>query len=375
MKLIYIANIRLPTEKAHGIQIMKMCEALSNQDLDVELLVPRRINDLLEDPFDFYQVKRIFKITRILCFDLVSFEKWRIGFFVSTLSFLFFTKIYLFFREYDILYSRELLTGLFFRNYFFELHNFLQKPGRFYKFLIFKPRTIFALTGFLMDNLKKTGIADKKIMILPDAVDLAEFSPSLDREGARKKLNLPLDKKIIIYTGSFLFYKWKGIGSLLDAGKLLKDDFLFVLVGGHPWEIRKLKERPIPLNVLLVSYQKHEIIPYYLKAADIFVIPNEKGDAISEKYTSPLKLFEYMASRRPIISSDLPSLREILTEKEALFFEAGNPADLVRAIKKIFEDKDLSEKLSYNAYQKVKDYTWEKRAKKIIFETSDKKLY
>jgi len=122
----------------------------------------------------------------------------------------------------------------------------------------------------------------------------------------------------------------------------------------------------LPANILLVPYQKHAIIPYYLKAADILVLPNEKGNAISEKYTSPLKLFEYMASRRPIVCSDLPSLREILTDKEALFFEAGNPSDLTKAIQKIAGNQELPEQLVYNAYKKVQEYTWDKRAEKII---------
>ena len=234
------------------------------------------------------------------------------------------------------------------------------------KFLLSRPKKILVLTSFLKNDLQKLRAAGDKIMVVPDAVDLAEFGLAISREEARKKLNLPLDKKIILYTGSFLFYGWKGVGSLLEAGKLLKNDFLFALVGGHPWEMEKFKELSLPANILLVPYQKHAIIPYYLKAADILVLPNEKGNAISEKYTSPLKLFEYMASRRPIVCSDLPSLREILTDKEALFFEAGNPSDLTKAIQKIAGNQELPEQLVYNAYKKVQEYTWDKRAEKII---------
>ena len=332
MKLVYIANIRLPTEKAHGIQIMKMCEALSNEGLNIELLVPRRINDLLEDPFDFYHVKRNFKITRIPCLDLVSFNIFRIGFLISTLSFLALAKLYLYFHPYDILHSREPLTSLFFKNYILELHNWPKNS----KFLLSGPKKILVLTSFLKDDLKKLGLVDNKIIVVPDAVDLAQFDSAISKKEARKKLNLPLDKNIVLYTGSFLFYRWKGVETLLEAGKLLaKDNFFFVLVGGHPWEIKKLKEHSLPINILLVPYQKHSVIPDYLKAADILVVPNEKGENISEKYTSPLKLFEYMASKRPIVSSNLPSLKEVLTDQEAMFFEAGDPGDLAEAIQKI----------------------------------------
>ena len=81
-----------------------------------------------------------------------------------------------------------------------------------------------------------------------------------------------------------------------------------------------------------------------MKSADILVIPNKQGDKASEEYTSPLKLFEYMASHRPIISSDLPSLREILTEKEALFFKPDSPGDLAKVLSENMDNSALLQK-------------------------------
>ena len=370
MRLVYIANIRLPTEKAHGIQIMKMCEAFAEKGIDVELLVPARRNDLMDDPFEFYGIKRIFRIKKLPCLDILRFDFAKAGFLISTFTFLSATKIYLAFRNYDVLYARERLVGIFFTNYILEIHSLPMRINRFFRWFLRRSRFLAVITKYAKEKLVVEGIPAEKIMVLPDAVDLSEFNPAISKEEARKKLNLPLNKKIVLYTGSFLFYGWKGIGSLLEAGKLLNDNFLLVLVGGHPWEIKKIEELSPPSNVLLVPYQKHGIIPYYLKSADIFVLPNEKGEEISERYTSPLKLFEYMASKRPIVSSDLPSLREVLTDKEALFFEAGNSGDLATAIQKISGNPELSDQLSYNAYEKVKEYTWDKRAKKILMEIS-----
>ena len=73
MKIIYIANVRMPTEKAHGIQIMKMCEAFSLAEFEVELVVPWRFNKIEENAFDFYGVKRNFKIKKIFSLDLNLF--------------------------------------------------------------------------------------------------------------------------------------------------------------------------------------------------------------------------------------------------------------------------------------------------------------
>ena len=59
-KIIYLANVRLPTEKAHGIQIVKMCEAFAGLGLEVELVVPNRLNSIQDDIFDYYGVKKNF---------------------------------------------------------------------------------------------------------------------------------------------------------------------------------------------------------------------------------------------------------------------------------------------------------------------------
>ncbi|MCH7883412.1 hypothetical protein IIA95_03290, partial [Patescibacteria group bacterium] len=78
MKLIYIANARIPTEKAHGIQIMKTCEAFADNGAEIELVVPWRFNPIKNDPFEYYDVKRVFKIVKIPSLDLTAFGK--IGF-------------------------------------------------------------------------------------------------------------------------------------------------------------------------------------------------------------------------------------------------------------------------------------------------------
>ncbi len=366
MRLVYIANIRLPTEKAHGIQIMKMCEAFADNGLEVELLVPRRWNDLYKEPFDFYKVKKVFKLTWIPCLDLVNFDVARIGFIISTFTFLIFTRIYLFFRPYDILYTREQFTGLFFRHFIFELHALPGKISRSFRYLINRADRLVVLTSFTKEKLLKLGLADDKIFVSPDAVDIKEFDIDISKEEARKKMDLPLDKKIILYTGSFLLYGWKGSELLPEAAALLSDDYLFVLVGGHPWELEKMKKTLNLRNTLLVPYKPHDLMPYYLKAADILVLPNRRGSDNSELYTSPLKLFEYMASKRPIIASDLPSLKEVLTEKEALFFVPGSAEDLAKTISRLISDEKLKERLSQRAYFKVSGYTWDKRADKII---------
>src|SRR3989338_9661589 len=151
-KLIYIANARIPTEKAHGIQIMKMCESMGELEvgdgkLEIELIVPRRLNPIKQDPFDYYGVKRNFKIIKLPTLDLISFGLGQFGFFAETLIFLISSAIYLFFRKYNILYTREWPAVLFFRNIVLEIHSLPAKASFIHKKAWQKTKALFVLTS------------------------------------------------------------------------------------------------------------------------------------------------------------------------------------------------------------------------------------
>src|SRR5690348_12239384 len=80
MKLLYLANIRLPTPKAHGLQIMQMCEAVAQAGVDVTLIIPDRFNrpELVNaDPWIYYGVDHNFAIQWVACLDLF---RWRLNF-------------------------------------------------------------------------------------------------------------------------------------------------------------------------------------------------------------------------------------------------------------------------------------------------------
>ena len=153
MKLVYIANIRLPTEKAHGLQIMKMCESfamlkIASKDVEVELVVPGKSNYIKEDPFLFYNVKRNFKIIKIPCFDLFFTNGFagKVSFFAQTICFLFIARIYFLFNHFDILYTRDQLTGIFFRNFILEIHSIPDRITFFHKKIWRKAKKLIVLT-------------------------------------------------------------------------------------------------------------------------------------------------------------------------------------------------------------------------------------
>lgn len=365
MKIYYLANIRLPTEKAHGLQIMKMCEVFGRQGAEVKLIVPWRFNPIKENPFEYYDVDKNFKITKIPSIDLVKFGK--VGFLIQSLSFAKFAFYHLFFKKTDIIYSRDELPlyylSFFKKNIFWESHT--DKFSFFTRRVLKKCTKIICISRGLKDFYVVKGIMPDKILIAPDGVDLKEFDVPISKDGARHKLNLPANKKIILYTGHL--YEWKGAGLLAEASKYLDSDCLTVFVGGTEKDVKSFKFQFSGLkNILVVGHRPHQEIPYWLKAADILVLPNLAKEKISKFYTSPLKLFEYMASGVPIVASDLPSIREILNEKNAVLVESDSAQALAVAINKLLKDDNLANSLAEQAYSDVQKYTWNKRAENIL---------
>jgi glycosyltransferase involved in cell wall biosynthesis len=369
MKILYIANARIPTEKAHGIQIMKMCEAFAAASNKVELVIPRRFNGIKEDPFKYYGVKKSFKIVKLPCLDLIILDKYigHFGMWIESLTFNLFAFPYILFKKSDIIYTRDkFLTPLclFKGNIIFEAHTF--PKNHFLYFLFFKKaKKIIAITQGLKNLFIKKGMSADKILVAPDGVDLEKFNISLNKEECRKKLNLPLDKKIVLYTGHL--YKWKGVDILAEASRYLPNNIEIYFVGGTEKDIKNFKFKYSKFkNIKIIGHRSHSEIPYWLKAADVLVLPNSGEEAISEKWTSPIKMFEYMASQKPIIASDLPSIREILNNDNAILVEPDDSKALAKGINEVLQNYEISAKISSRALQDVRDYSWDKRSENIL---------
>lgn len=365
MKLIYLANIILPEEWAHGIQIMKMCEAFAGHGLEVELVASAGQRKIKADPFDYYGVEKKFKLIKIPFLDFAPGNASAGYYWLRLASFLLPAKLYLAFKRYDVLYTREQVAGLFFKNFLLEIHSLPDLIKPWHRKIWKKAKKLVVLTSFIKERMISEGIDGSKILIAPDAVDMKEFDIDATKEQARRQLNLPLDKKIIMYSGSFYLHGWKGIDVLLGSLKYLDENHFLVLVGGEPGELAAIKEKYGSKNIILAGRRAHKEIPLYLKAADVLVLPNKKGNDNSEKYTSPLKLFEYMASGVPIVASDLPSIREILNGGNAVLVEPDSSEKLAEGVKKVLSDEQLAGNISQRSHQGAGMYTWEKRAEKI----------
>jgi glycosyltransferase involved in cell wall biosynthesis len=359
MKLVYVANNRMPTEKAHGIQISKMCEAFAEQSVEVTLLLPTRRNKIKKNIFDFYGVKKNFKIQKVWVLDTVGLGKW--GFLFESLMFAVLTTWKLLVTKVDCVYTRDEMVAYFAarlgKRVIWEGHtgsyNFATRQ------MLKCVSGIVVITEGLKHFYIDKGVSEDIITVAHDAVDVEEFNISEERVECRERLNLPLDQTIALYTGHL--YGWKGVDTLAQASAFL-EDVRIVFVGGTESDVKDFREKYKDMNIDVLGHKPHGDMPYYLKAADVLVLPNTEKDTVSKMFTSPMKLFEYMASATPIVASDIPSIREVLDSSNSLLVSPDNPEELALGIREALGQKELSQK----AFEDVENYTWDLRAKSIL---------
>jgi len=377
MKLIYIINARIPNQKAHGYQVCKMCEEFACNDIKVELWIPTRHDQIKQDPFIFYDLARNFKIKKIKSFDFLKFYKYlgKYSFWLQSILYLaklLFKKV----NKESVIYSRNPEIAWLFsmrcRKVIFEAHRWSKKAW-LYKFLIKHAAVIITVTNEMKKIFINNGFSKNKILIAPDGVDLKKFDISITKEQARRKTKLPLEKLILGYTGSFkTMGEDKGIIDIFKAIKILLlsyPNIFFVAVGGNEDDIQEhqkiAKNIGVSNNIALLERVSMNRLAIYQKACDILLMPFPYTRHYAY-YMSPLKMFEYMASKRPIIASGLQSVREILNKNNAVLVKPGDYKDLADGIEKVIIDKAFGNRLAEQALKDVLEYSWKERANKIL---------
>jgi glycosyltransferase involved in cell wall biosynthesis len=372
MKLRYLASARMPTEKAHGIQIMNMCSAFAHAGAQVELVVPNRKNGTTGDSFEYYSIPKNFTIRFLKVTDLTGFARifGRFAYLLLANSFARRAQIDARKNPADIYFHRDEQTFIRFAQAglpsIFEMHTVPQHLER-YREAFANCIAIVAISRGIRDELLSANVPAEKIILAPDGVDLKRFSKSIVERGeARKQLNLDPHARIALYAGQL--FPWKGADTLVASGAYLKEGSHILIVGGGAGREQELKAvaQRLKSRVVFAGQVRHELVPLYLSSADIVVIPNSGKDRIGSHHTSPLKLFEAMAMGKAIIASDLPALREILDDTSALFVQPDEPQALGKAIASLLADPIRQKKLGATAHDLVQRFDWHARAEYIL---------
>lgn len=391
MKMLYVSSGRLPTEKAQGYQVMKMCEAFARKN-DIVLVYPGRRNRKelrkVDDIFAYYALESQFALKKLFCLDLGILHRLKLySFWFGLHSLTYALSVMLWVlhhrKEFEVVYSRAplplyLITWA--RKYLplrfvYESHTFPQSKNSYRVRLAMRVDRLVVVTQKIKDLYVQAGVGEDKIIVEPDAVDIKQFDTSITREKAREKLNIPPDIKIAAFVGKFHTMDMeKGIPEVIASARYLIDEFpdLFFYFVGGPLDREKIYRKIIQENELpqerFVFREKQPVkeVPLWLKASDILLMPHPKNTFYSY-YVSPLKMFEYMAAQRPVVGSRLPAIQEILIHEEnALLGEPGDPESIANNIRRLLKDPESGKRMVKNAFSRVQDFTWEKRTERIL---------
>lgn len=213
----------------------------------------------------------------------------------------------------------------------------------------------------LADYYHSLGVPIEKVIVLPDAVDLALFQ----RPDQLPPSPYPDGAPIAAYAGHL--YDYKGIPTIVEAASLLPK-VQFHLVGGWPDDVirHRAKSQEVGLsNVTLHGVKPHAEVPPFLWHADVLLLPPSQYHP-SAAWTSPLKLGEYLASGVPVVCTDIPALRDWVTDKEVEFVSPDDPKALVEGIRRVLCDKTRAEGLRRAGLLKAQDMSYERRAETIL---------
>ena len=364
MKISAIAMSQIPAPNANGIQVMKVCQALAQLGHQVTLFVPdmQPQHPSRAALSEYYGLKRTFEVRWLKTISRRSFT-WRA------------------LREArksqpDLIYSWSPQSTLFsLLHRLPTIHEIHESPmGTFgpwwYRAFLYVngKKRLVSITRALQDILERDYGLPEEIVIAPNGIDLERYRTLPSPQLARRKLGIE-ESPTVICTGHL--YAGRGVETFLRlAEKSPRIQFLWV--GGKQADVKKWRERAKKQkNLQFTGFIHNAELPLYQSAADILVAPygrkisgSSGGDSAS--VASPMKLFDYMAAKRAIITSDLPVIREILDEESALFCPPDDVDIWHIAITRLLADEVLRKKLTENAFSRVKEFTWQVREKKIL---------
>ena len=365
MKICYLANTAVPSTNASAIQIVKMCESFSKLKHKV-LLITSNASD--KKVFDFYGVRSKFQIKK-----LQKYNKFPLGlkYYLFSLSSIIESLNF----KPDIYITRNFFTSFLLtilgKKNILELHHGIETESRIVRFIVKNSNflnykcllKLVAITNNVKKYYqKKFNINANKIVVAPSGTSIEnKFFNNISKN--KKKLNIG-------YFGSL--YKSRGVDLILKLSKIDPENKYFIF--GNLKNYKNIKNKYNNRNLYLNDYLPYKAIPKNISKMDVLLMPYQEkivaagnvGNIID--FTSPLKLFDYMACGKIIISSKVKVLQEILKENTNVIFikNFNNAFAWKNEIQKI---KFLNNKrfiISQNNFKMSKNYKLKERAKKIL---------
>ncbi len=368
MRILYLSLSYVPSRRASSVQVMKMCAALARQGHEVVLVVktgPAAEAAKAADDFAFYGVEPSFRIEKLprparkgggvvyaaaMAGRLAALRRWA-----------------------DLVYCRDPVGGaaasLLRMPVVFEAHGL---PGDRLQRAMWRRMTgsrgfvaMVAISDALRRDVRAEGLLPEGIdcIVAHDAADVPVRAPSAGRATGRPHIG---------YVGNL--YKGRGIELRLDVARRMPEAD-FDVVGGSDGDIARWKAASPPANVHFHGFFPHARLHELYDRFDLVLMPHSREGVVGasgasdiSRWTSPMKMFEYMGSGVPMVASDLPVLQEVLRHGEnALIARADDPDDWIEKIRALVADPPLRTRLAADAQPELnRHHTGEARARHVI---------
>jgi glycosyltransferase involved in cell wall biosynthesis len=378
MKIACVSTSQVPSSTANSIQLMKVCHALAacgatagvpESANQVCLWVPGQTATPWEKLADHYGLAQPFElrwlpsrpVLRRYDFALRSVQQaraWGAGLVYTWL--LPAAVLALQLHLPVVLELHDLPTGSFGPRLF---RYFMAHPGK---------KRLLVITHALANRLgvESGCLPGGNVQVAPNGVDLDGYTGLPDPPQARRQLGLA-ENLTAVYTGHL--YAGRGIDLLAGLAAALPS-INFLWVGGRPDEVAAWKEKLAGLgirNVLLTGFIENRRLPLYQAAGDVLLMPYERSIAGSSggnsaEICSPMKMFDYLACGRAILTSDLPVIHEVLNEANACFCPPEDLPAWTKAAADLLQDAHRRQLLADQARRDSAQYAWQARASRAL---------
>lgn len=368
MNIAIIAQGPIPAQTANSIQNMKMAGALGELGNEVKVFAPGKAETNWNLLANHYGLTKQFEVQWLPKQDLLRRYDFALSAVRSS-------------REWgaDLIYTRlpqaaawAAMRGI---PTIFELHDLpsgTMGPWLLRRFIRASgARSLVVNTNHLEQKIRRYYQIPERsdfLLLAPNGVDLQRYEDLPDSEASRKKLGLS-EGFTAGYTGHL--YEGRGIELILEMAQRLQR-IQFLLVGGRQGDLQRRKQQARGLeNVQFIGFVPNADLPLYQAACDVLLMPHEQkvtgssGANIAE-FTNPLKMFEYLASGRPVLASDLPILREILDENNSILLPIADLNAWVEAITSLSQDPAQRAELAESGRRTAAKYSWKNRAARIL---------
>lgn len=369
MKISYISSSTIPSKAANVVHVMKMSNALAESFLDVDLYI-----HVSEPSFDLQKVYELYSVSDKVNIRHINFRPYR----SSHLLYAFMAVKDAKKRNSDVIYTRSLFAAFYCHcfsiPFVYESHAPDEGRNSSLKNWIFK-KTIFSqhLLKFVVITHSLCNYYSSKY---PDIADNTFVAPDASDEISKDVKPIHLRKDNAQMNVGYIGHLYKGKGMEVIVNVIEKCPWAhFHIVGGTNEDICYWKKKLESLdNFTFHGFVSHEETKSYLLAFDVVLAPLQKkisvhgGGGDIGKWTSPLKIFEYMSAGLPIVASDLEVLKEVLRDREnSILVEHDNIEEWCNILFFLKNNVQLRNEIGQRALHEFKQkYTWNQRIKNIL---------